>query len=491
VKFHWKPLLGVHSVLWDEAQKISGKDPDFHRRDLWEAIENGAYPEWELGLQIIEEADEHRFDFDLLDATKIVPEEMVPVQRVGRLTLTRNPDNFFAETEQVAFHPGHLVPGIDFTADPLLQGRLFSYTDTQLIRLGGPNFHEIPVNRPVAPVHNNQRDGHMRQTINTSRASYEPNTVGGGCPMQAGRRVGGFVSYPERIEASKERVRSEKFFDHFSQATLFWNSQSGPEKEHIVQAFRFELGKLENPAIRERMVGMLAQVDGELASRVAQGLGLSVPTRLDPPLNRSVPADGNPKDFQPRPAKPVIKASPALSMANTVKDSAKTRKVAILAADGVDGKAVGEMKQLLTAAGVRPKVVAPRLGVLKAADSRTEISVDFSLLTVGSVLFDAVFIPGGSASVATLKGEARAVHFVNEAYKHCKALAAIGEGSELLPSGPRSDAGPGNGKRGRPTEPGVIIGGDGQLGKVAEDFIAAIAQHRVWSREAKAERIPA
>ena len=225
VKFHWKPLLGVHSVLWDEAQKISGLDPDFHRRDLWEAIENGDFPEWELGVQLVEEKDEHSFDFDLLDPTKIIPEELVPVKRIGKLTLNRNPDNFFAETEQVAFHPGHLVSGIDFTNDPLLQGRLFSYTDTQLIRLGGPNFHEIPINRPVAPVHNNQRDGHMRQTINQGRVSYQPNSLGGGCPMQAKADMGGFVSYAERMEGSKVRARSEKFFDHFSQAALFWNSQ--------------------------------------------------------------------------------------------------------------------------------------------------------------------------------------------------------------------------------------------------------------------------
>lgn len=199
VKFHWKPLLGVHSVLWDEAQMISGKDPDFHRRDLWEAIESGAFPEWEFGVQIVEEKDEHKFDFDLLDPTKLIPEELVPVQRIGKLTLNRNPDNFFAETEQVAFHAGHVVPGIDFTNDPLLQGRLFSYTDTQLIRLGGPNFHEIPINRPIAPVHNNQRDGHMRQTINSGRTSYEPNSIGGGCPFQAGKDMGGFVSYAEKI----------------------------------------------------------------------------------------------------------------------------------------------------------------------------------------------------------------------------------------------------------------------------------------------------
>jgi catalase len=270
VKFHWKPLLGVHSVVWDEAQKISGLDPDFHRRDLWEAIENGDFPEWELGVQLVEEKDEHAFDFDLLDPTKIIPEELVPVKRIGKLTLNRNPDNFFAEIEQVAFHPGHVVSGIDFSNDPLLQGRLFSYTDTQLLRLGGPNFHEIPINRPVAPVHNNQRDGHMRQTINQGRVSYQPNSLSGGCPMQARADTGGFVSFAERMAGTKVRARSKKFFDHFSQAALFWNSQSHPEKAHIVQALRFELGKVEVPAIRERMVFLLAQVDKTLAGLVAQ-----------------------------------------------------------------------------------------------------------------------------------------------------------------------------------------------------------------------------
>src|SRR5687767_1787169 len=206
VKFHWKPLLGVHSVAWDEAQNISGKDPDYHRRDLWEAIESGAFPEYELGIQVVPESDEHKFEFDLLDPTKIIPEEIVPVQRIGKLTLNRNPDNFFAETEQVAFHVGHVVPGIDFTNDPLMQGRLFSYTDTQLLRLGGPNFHEIPINRPVSPVHNNQRDGFMRQTINKGKSSYGPNTIGGGCPFQAKAMEGGFASFPERVDARKVRA---------------------------------------------------------------------------------------------------------------------------------------------------------------------------------------------------------------------------------------------------------------------------------------------
>ena len=241
----------MNSVLWDEAQRISGPDPDFHRRDLWEAIESGDFPEWEVGVQIVEEKDEHKFDFDLLDPTKIVPEELVPVPRIGRLALDRNPDNFFAEDEQVAFHPGHIVPGIDFTNDPLLQGRLFSYTDTQLTRLGGPNFHEIPINRPIAPVHNNQRDGFMRQSINTGETSYQPNSITGNDPKQVKSAAGGFTNYPEPLsEGAKIRKRAEKFRDHFSQAALFFHSQSAPEQLHIVQALQFELGKVERPHIR-------------------------------------------------------------------------------------------------------------------------------------------------------------------------------------------------------------------------------------------------
>ena len=477
VKFHWKPLLGVHSVLWDEALKISGKDPDFHRRDLWEAIAAGAYPEWELGLQIIEEADEHTFAFDLLDPTKIVPEELVPVERVGRLTLDRNPDNFFAETEQVAFHPGHVVPGVEFSDDPLLQGRLFSYTDTQLLRLGGPNFHEIPINRPVAEVHNNQRDGLMRQTINRGRVAYHPNSLGGGCPMQAGRADGGFVTYSAAINGRKVRERGEKFFDHFSQATLFWNSQSDPEKQHIVQALRFELGKVEVPRIRERMVGMLAQVDRTLAGMVAEGLGLTVPAKVDGQVNHSVPADADPKKFQPISLKPAVTQSPALSMANTVKDTAKTRKVAILAADGVEEDAVGTMQRALTAAGAMSKIVAPHGGTLKGADGG-EVPVDFSLLTVGSVLFDAVFIPGGARSTNALTSEAPAVLFVRETYKHCKPIAASGTGLAVLEAA-KIDA------------KDVLTRREGVNAQMAGAFIEAIAQHRDWSREPKAQHVPA
>ena len=427
VKFHWKPLLGVHSLLWDEAVKISGKDPDFHRRDLWEAIEAGAFPEWELGLQIIPEADEDTFDFDL---------------------------------------PGHVVPGIDFTNDPLLQGRLFSYTDTQLLRLGGPNFHEIPINRPVAPLHNNQRDGLMRQTINVGRAAYHPNTIGGGCPMQAGRAMGGFVTHPQVLEGRKVRERGEKFFDHFSQATLFWNSQSEPEKQHIVQAFQFELGKLDRLAIRERMVAVLAQVDRGLATQVADGLGLTVPAKPDGMLNHSVPADGDPKDFQPIRLKQRITRSAALSMADTIKESVKTRKVAILAADGVDEATVASLQRTLTAAGAVPKIVAPRGGTLKGVGGG-DVAVDWSLLTVGSVLFDAVFVPGGAKSTEALGADGAAVLFVREAYKHCKAVGGNGTGLAMLRAAGIDDA----------------------ISTVPA-FLQAIAQHRDWTREERARRIP-
>jgi len=488
VKFHWKPMLGVHSVSWDEALKISGNDPDFHRRDLWEAIEHGDYPEWELGVQIVEEQDEHAFDFDLLDATKIIPEEVVPVKRIGKLILNRNPDNFFAETEQVAFHPGHLVPGIDFTNDPLLQGRLFSYTDTQLIRLGGPNFHEIPINRPLAPLlHNHQRDGHMRQTINRGRVSYEPNTLGGGCPMQAGVHMGGFRSYAESLDGQKVRARSASFFDHFSQATLFYNSQSEPEKAHIVNALRFELGKVETAAIRERMVYLLSQVDQDLASGVAEGLGIRVPAQLDAPLNLSVPADRNVEQYQPKRVTQAVSSSRALSMAHAIKDTIKTRKIAVLAADGFDDTALTTVQQALTQAGGQVKVVAPRHGVLRGTHGG-EVAVDFSLLTSASVLFDAVYVPGGDMSIAALLHEADAIHFVREAYKHCKAIAATGAGVELLRAahlGAESLDGINTNGRQVIADEGVVIGQETRTDNVAAAFITAIAQHRHWGREMK------
>ncbi len=483
VKFHWKPLLGMHSVAWDEAQKISGKDSDFLRRDLWDAIEQGNFPEWELGVQIVEADREHEFDFDLLDPTKLIPEELVPVQRIGKMTLNRNPDNFFAETEQVAFHPGHIVPGIDFSNDSLLQGRLFSYTDTQLKRLGGPNFHEIPINRPIAPVHNNQRDGHMRQTINRGKVSYEPNTIGNGCPMQAKAIAGGFTSFAESLEGTKVRARSEKFFDHFSQAEMFFRSQSPAEQDHMVEALRFELGKLERPAIRERMVAMLNLVNAELASRVAEGLGLRQIPKLELPINHSIPADGDPSQFEPRRFGKTPAPSPALSMANTVKNTIATRKVAILAADGVDVASIKVMKKALERGGAAAKIIAPRLGTLKGANGE-KLAIDFSLLTAASVLFDAVYVPGGAASIAALRDERDATDFVTEAFRHCKAIAATTEGVDLLRACPGVLAPP-SGKKGAAAPEGVLTSRQPASPELAQQFVTAIAGHRFWDRTRK------
>ena len=471
VKFHWKPVLGVHSLVWDEAVKLGGKDADYHRRDLWEAIDKGHYPEWEFGVQIVPEEDEHKFDFDLLDATKLIPESMVPVQIIGKITLNRNPDNYFAETEQVAFHPGHLVPGIDFSNDPLLQGRLFSYTDTQLSRLGSPNFHEIPINRPIASVDNNQRDGHMRHTIVKGRVSYEPNSLGGGCPMQRPWEQGGFVSYPAKMAGEKKRIRSETFADHFSQAALFWRSQSTWEQDHIVAAFCFELGKVEVAAVRERMVSTLTQVDASLAKRVAAGLGMDVPA--PPPGINNVS----------RSNKPDIDA--ALSMASSRKGggglnkpSIVGRKVAVLLAGGVDSKAIDVVRNAVEAGGATIKLIAPRLGEIKDTNGNT-VAVDHSLPTVASVLFDAVFIPGGKASVAALCADANAVLFVKEAYKHGKTIAASDDGALLMAIAARS-AGKADGKF---AGPGIIAGsGKSVSGAFVKNFIEAIAQHRFAER---------
>jgi len=477
VKFHWKPLLGVHSVAWDEALNISGKDPDFHRRDLWEAIEKGAFPEWELGIQVIPESDEHKYEFDLLDPTKLVPEELVPVQRIGKLTLNRNPDNFFAETEQVAFHVGNIVPGIDFTNDPLMQGRLFSYTDTQLIRLGGPNFHEIPINRPVVPVHNNQRDGHMRQTINKGQTSYHPNSLGGGCPFQAKMAEGGFTSHAERIDAKKVRERSKSFLDHFSQATLFFNSQSPVEQEHIKNALSFELSKVETLAIRERMLGILAQIDKGLAQAVSANIGVAVP-KLTGQLNFSVPADADPKQYNSIKAQSSLEKSAALSMENTVKDSIKTRKIAVLIADGSDALSFNAMKKALEAEGATCETISTKLGNIKGVNG-VAIPVDKPFFSTASVFYDAVYIPDGAKAAEALAAEPDAIEFLNQAFKHCKAIAAGANTGALLDATAFANKIEG--------DAGVLVGSAKNLPK---QFIAAIAQHRFWDRE-KARKVPA
>ncbi|ADD44944.1 catalase [Stackebrandtia nassauensis] len=460
VKFHWTPKLGTHSLVWDEAQKIAGKDPDFNRRDLWDSIEAGEFPEWELGVQLVDEADESEFDFDLLDATKLIPEERVPVRPVGRMVLDRNPDNFFAETEQVAFHTANLVPGIDFSNDPLLQARNFSYLDTQLIRLGGPNFAQLPVNRPVAEVHNDQRDGYGQHRIHTSRTSYTKNTLSGGCPVLADS--GAFSHYAEKIEGHKIRERSDSFKDFYSQATLFWNSMSEVEAEHLVAAFRFELGKVEDTDIRARVVEELNHVDHSLARRVAEGVG------VEPPAKETTANHG--------------RSSAALSQLNTRLDQPATRKVAILVADGVDGDGTERLVASLRAQGLIPEKLAPTAGSVRAAGGG-EIAVDRAINTMASVLYDGVAVPCGSESVATLSVDGYALHFVAEAYKHAKPIACFGSGLDMLRA-----AGV-NAELAATTEVTVHLGvvtttaaRDELPDRFTEAFAAQLAAHRVWER---------
>ncbi|MDR0210335.1 MAG: catalase HPII [Pseudomonas putida] len=462
VKFHWKPRQGVHSVLWDEAQKLGGKDPDFHRRDLWEAIETGDYPEWELGVQIVPEADEHNFDFDLLDPTKIIPEELVPVTPLGKMVLNRNPDNFFAEVEQIAFCPGHIVPGVDFTNDPLLQGRLFSYTDTQLSRLGGPNFHEIPINRPIVPNHSSQRDAMHRMTIDKGRASYEPNSIDGGWPKETppAPHGGGFESYQERIDGHKIRQRSDSFSDHFSQARLFFQSMSPTEQQHIIKAYSFELGKVEREAIRAREVNeILANIDLDLAAAVAANLGLPAPKA---------------GTVQVKDAKPV--QSPALSQMNHPGSvGIKGRKIALLVADGVEGASVDRLVKAFEAQSARILVLGPTSAPVKTAEGKA-LAVDASMEGMPSVMVDGLWVPAGKAALEALGQSGVAKHYLLEAYKHLKPMGLASEGKALL------------GALGLKEDAGLLLGDDQQA---VDAFVKALEQHRVWAREAVAEAIPA
>ena len=418
VKFHWKPKLGTHSLVWDEAVKISGADPDYHRRDLWEAIEAGEYPEWELGLQVFSEADAEKWSFDYLDPTKLVPEELVPVQIVGRMVLDRNPDNFFAETEQVAFCVAHVVPGIDFTNDPLLAGRIHSYVDTQISRLGGANFHEIPINSPIAPVANNQRDGAHRQTIHRGRVAYEPNSLAGGCPFQAGAAAG-FVSFPQPVQEDKLRGNPEKFSDHYTQATLFYESQTDWEKAHIVDGFRFELSKLTVPAIRERMVAGLRNVSEDLAQRVAQGLGIDP---LPEPLPRAMR----------EPVKPEIDASPALSLTASPGDgSIRTRNVCVLIAHGVDANAVATVQNALVAQGAICRLVGPRIGGIQTANGDL-LQASASMENEPAFLFDGLVLPAGQGAVDALARHPFTMAFIKDQYLHGKPILALGESESLI-----------------------------------------------------------
>jgi catalase len=462
VKFHWNPVNGTHSLVWDEAVKLSGADSDFHRRDLWEAIETGAYPEWELSVQVFTEDEADRFSFDVLDATKLIPEELVPLQPIGRMVLNRNPDNFFAETEQVAFCTAHIVPGLDFSNDPLLAGRIHSYVDTQISRLGGPNFHEIPINASVAQVHNNQRDGMHRQAIPRGRVAYEPNSLGGGCPFQAGAQ--GFMSFPQPMEDDKVRGKPEKFAEHYNQATLFWKSQTAVERTHIIKAFRFELTKVQTVAVRERVVAQLRNVAEELAKAVADGLGM---TGLPDPLPKALA----------RTPKPEVTTSGALSLfARPGEGGIATRHIALLVADGVDGEALLGMHEALAGQGAVPRFVGIKLGQVKSTTG-DPLEVEISMETGPAVVWDAVILPGGAAA-DVLVGNGHAVEFVKDQYRHCKTMLVIGGASAILDKAGIPQALP----SGDP-DPGIVRTDDGKAQSALAAFVKALTKHKHYERE--------
>jgi catalase len=453
VKFHWIPRLGIHSLIWDEAQKIAGADPDYNRRDLWDAIAAGHYPEWELGVQLIAEGEQDALQFDLLDPTKLIPEEQVPLRIVGRLVLDRNPENFFAETEQVAFHLGNLVPGIDVSEDPLLQARLFSYLDTQLIRLGGPNFAQLPVNRPTAPVRTNQRDGYHQMRVHQGETSYQRNSISGNRPAPA-QASAGYSTAPIPVEGVKQRSRAESFADHYTQAALFWRSMSEVEQEHIVEAFGFELGKVTRPQIRAGVLDHLAHIDTELARRVGRWIGLTPP-----------------EAEQVGPLEP----SPALSQLHRPGDgSLCARRIAVLAADGVEAAELAQVRDALAERGAVAEVVAPHAGEVRG-DGATTVPVDRSLLTDTSVVFDAVLVANGKESTDLLRTREDVAVFLQQAYRHGKPIGAWGSAAEVL-----ADAGLG-------AEAGVLVAGPDTPGPQGlPGFVGAfadeVARHRVWER---------
>lgn len=466
VRFHWKPVYGTSSLIWDEAQVLTGRDPDFHRKDLWQAIEAGDYPEYELGLQIIPEEDEQKFDFDILDATKLIPEALVPVKIVGKMVLNRNPDNFFTETEQVAFCPANIVPGIDFSDDPLLQGRVFSYVDTQRHRLGSANFNELPINKPLYPVRNQQRDGFYRMQIDVTPANYEPNSISGNWPREvpAADKNGGFATCPQKVEGKKVRERSPSFADYYSHPRLFWLSQTKPEQQHIINAFSFELGKVVRPYIRERVLDLLTRVDHELAKSVAQNLGITLTEeQLARPLPK--PVNGLEKDS-------------TLSLYAEGKQVLKSRRVALLIADGVSQKSVDAICKALKHEGVHPQLFAPRMGMLKTEEGKM-LQAEGTIEGNPSVLVDAVIIPDGQ-SVKTLLQDGNAQYYLRQAYKHLKAIGLPGEAKEMLQAaGLSEDA----------EDKGLILASDSE--KLMKPFLEAMKQHRTWSREEKAKKIAA
>lgn len=473
VKFHWKPVLGAHSLIWDEAQKLAGKEPDFNRRDMYERIANGGTLEWELGIQLFGDKEADRFDFDILDPTKLIPEELVPVTRIGKMVLNRNPDSYFAETEQVAFCTSHLVPGIGFTNDPLLQGRNFSYLDTQLSRLGGPNFHEIPINRPVCPFSNGQRDGLHRMRIDTGNTAYSPNSLDQAFPVEKSVEDGGFETVAARIDGLTRRVRSESFNDYFSQATMFWNSMADVEKEHITTSFSFELAKVTKPEVRERVLSqMLANIDTELANAVAANLG------MPPPI-------ANTNDSPQAKVRPLPKKSsrgvrsPILSLLNPatgVGGNITGRKVAIIVAEGSLTADIAKMKAALSKAGAQGLVIGARLGAV--AGDGGPIEVDHTSLTMPSVVFDALYVPGGADAAKSLSTSGLTLGTIAEAFKHLKALAFGDESVVLLAQA---------GIHGGAPQAGVLVG---PAKTIVTPFLEAIGRHRVWERK-NLEGVPA
>ncbi|MFD2608705.1 catalase [Deinococcus taklimakanensis] len=505
VKYHFKPALGVHSLVWDEAQKIGGKDPDFHRRDLWETLNEGGTLEWDFGVQIFTEAQADKWDFDVLDPTKIVPEDLVPVQKIGRVVLNRNVDNFFAETEQVAFMPTNIVPGMDFSNDPLLQGRTFSYLDTQLSRLGSPNWVEIPINRPLAPVHNNQRDGHMRQTINPGRTAYFPNRLAGNLPDQAGAR--GFVSYPEQMRETKRRARADSFSDHYGQARLFWNSMTPVEKEHITKSLAFELSMCEVRDVRLRMLERLEHINELLASQVAVALG-------EKPRAAKTAQPGGQQDSaeetallagatSPTTASGKLQQARALSQEVGQPKLPKNRKVAVLIAPGVNVAQVNAALDALKKAGAKGELVGTRLGDIDGLNAPKTLS------NTDPVLYDGVLVPGGAKSVQALVARPEAHNFVVETYRHAKPIFAFAEGAELLTASPigkalrnmggKPDAGKTDGGKAAPVQNlsevgnaaslwgnpaalaahGIVVD---QAGKDLDAVLDTLAGHRYWGR---------
>lgn len=447
VKFHWKPMLGVHSLVWDETEKLAGKDPDFNRRDLWDSIEKGDPVEFELGIQVLNPEDEFKFDFDILDCTKLWPEELVPVQKIGKMTLNQNPDNFFAETEQIAFCPANVVPGIDFSNDPMLQGRLFSYLDTQISRLGGPNFQQIPINRPLPKVNNNQRDGMHRMTIDEGQTSYYPNSLNNNQPHPASDEESHFEHYQEKVEGHVIRERSKSFRDHYTQPAMFWNSMSYWEKNHIIDAFRFQLGKCKNKSTHQKLVDMLGNIDPELAQKVAEGLGAT------PPANAK-----NPTDF----------SSPALSMANTAK-SPKTKKVAILVGDGLSRKQFDAFTSALTASGAYFDIVSNNLGMVTADDNST-VECNKTYTTTTAVFYDAVYIPGGSHA-ESLKNSTDVQVFLCDTFNHYKTIGLSGEAEMILSL-----------LRTAQDAPGILCNPGTDMKSYADDFLALLTEGRHFKR---------